>query len=574
MPEKASLLAQTLWRVLPIIVIVQLGIGWIASTNMNRIVSDELQDRLNSEAEQYPEVVAVKLDAIVQTAVSMAGNDLIKNGLIDAQERHRYIPVFFESVRVPGPAGAEITLTDYKGRRLASNQLNVDHTDAAWLDHVLSGKTWQHLSKDGFVVAVPVMIFGAAEGMVVIQYGTAHLNHLLKFPAEAAATALVSDEQDILYSSNPAFNRYIANDQDGGSSDWEVASAIVPGFDHLTLLTAELRSAAFAAVDRVRYFLWATMAISIGAVILAIVATGFMGSRPINRFITGIEQITKASDLDKRLEPEGAREFHQLAGAFNHMLNSLKATTASRDDLMKANDELTRSNRELDDFAYIASHDLKEPLRAAYNHASFLLEDYGDKLDEGGEKRLNRLIQLSRRMERLIADLLYFSRLGRGEQAMEAVDPNDIIADIMISLADTLQARNGHISIPAPLPMVTGNPAHVTALFQNLISNGTKYNDSEEKIIEIGLTPASQEGASAGFRTLYVRDNGIGIDEKFNDEIFRIFKRLNSEKAYGEGTGAGLTFVKKIIENHGGRIWIESEIDKGTTFYFTLREAA
>lgn len=574
MSTKRSLLSLILWRVLPAIVIVQLAIGWFASTLMEHVVSNELESRLNREAEQYPKIIAVKLDALVQTAVSMAKNDLIINGIVDAQERDRYIPVFFESIQVPGPPGAEVTLTDYKGRRLASNRVKADYTGAGWLNHVLSGETWLHLSEAGFTVAVPVMISAVAEGMIVIRHGQDQLDSLLQIPTEAAAIAVVTEAQDVLYSSNQRFTDHLAEGPNGPSSDWQVVAAAVPGFDNLKLLTAELRSNAFAAVNRLGYFLWATMAVSIGTIVLAIAAAALMSTKAVVRFTNNIEQITQASDLNKEIEPEGAEEFHRLAHAFNRMLGSLKETTTSRDDLTKANEELIRSNRELDDFAYIASHDLKEPLRAIYNHARFLLEDYQDKIDEDGEKRLNRLIQLSQRMERLIADLLYFSRLGRGDQATETIDSNGIIADIETSLADMLQARNGRISIPKALPMVTGNPAHLTALFQNLINNGTKYNDADEKLIEIGVEPMVKDGDVMRPNVFYVRDNGIGIEEQFQDKVFGLFKRLNSEKAYGEGTGAGLTFVKKIVENHGGRIWLESEVGKGTTFYFTMKEAA
>jgi len=236
--------------------------------------------------------------------------------------------------------------------------------------------------------------------------------------------------------------------------------------------------------------------------------------------------------------------------------------------------ELERSNQELGDFAYIASHDLKEPLRAVYNHASFLLEDYQDKLDEDGEKRLHRLIKLSKRMEQLIADLLYFSRLRRGDQAMETLDLTRVIADIEASFAESLQSRNARIEISGPLPPISGHPADITALFRNLINNGVKYNDAEAKLIEIGVTSSERNETPPSHCTFFVRDNGIGIDERFQTDIFRIFKRLNSEKAYGEGTGAGLTFAKKIVENHGGSIWAESALDKGTTFFFNLNRAS
>ena len=232
--------------------------------------------------------------------------------------------------------------------------------------------------------------------------------------------------------------------------------------------------------------------------------------------------------------------------------------------------ELERSNRELDDFAHIASHDLKEPLRAISNHANILLEDYQEKLEEDGTKRLNRLVMLTRRMEKLIADLLFYSRIKKGERSKEPVDLNAVIADIEVSLADLMRQQNARLIIPEPLPSVVADRPHMMTVFQNLVTNAIKYNESDEKIIEIGFDSSAGKADSAERGVFYVRDNGIGIDPAFKDDVFRIFKRLNSEKAYGEGTGAGLTFVKKIIENRGGRVWFESVPGEGATFYFTL----
>lgn len=261
----------------------------------------------------------------------------------------------------------------------------------------------------------------------------------------------------------------------------------------------------------------------------------------------------------------------RMAGSA-HDITDRKLTEIKLEQYAK---ELERSNRELDDFAYIASHDLKEPLRAVYNHASFLLEDYQGKLDADGEKRLHRMIELSKRMEQLIEDLLYVSRLGHGDQAMETFELGKVITRIKANLTETLTSRNAKIVIAEDLPSVSGHPAHVTTLFQNLISNAVKYNDADEIIVEIGTVPQTADDDDASpHETLYVRDNGIGIEERFQNDIFRIFKRLNREKIYGEGTGAGLTFVKKIVENNGGRIWLESNPGEGTTFFFTLKKAA
>lgn len=226
---------------------------------------------------------------------------------------------------------------------------------------------------------------------------------------------------------------------------------------------------------------------------------------------------------------------------------------------------LSRSNAELENFAHIASHDLKEPLRAISNHSSFLLEDYEGRLGEDGVKRLHRLKALTARMEKLISDLLYFSRLGQNDLSIRETDFNEVIADIRDTLEDTLEDRNARIEVPQRLPVVVCDSVRVTELFRNLITNAIKYNDSEPRRVEIGVRGGDPQ-------VFYVGDNGIGIDEKFREEAFRFFKRLHSQKLYGEGTGAGLAFVKKIVEQHGGKIWIEPAEGGGTVFCFTLRD--
>jgi light-regulated signal transduction histidine kinase (bacteriophytochrome) len=283
-------------------------------------------------------------------------------------------------------------------------------------------------------------------------------------------------------------------------------------------------------------------------------------------------------EIDERMRAE--TELHELTNALRTERDHLELRVSERtyalqmqaEKLQRSNEVLKRRNQELDDFAHIASHDLKEPLRAISNHASFLQEDCQNQLSEEARHRLVRLVKLSGRMTKLIADLFHYSSLSRTEHQPETVDLNSIISDIEAALADTLEARNARITTETPLPSVTGNRALLMALFQNLISNGTKYNDSAEKLVEIGRVPES-DGAADAYETVYVRDNGIGIAPEFHQDIFRMFKRLNSEKAYGEGTGAGLTFVKKIVEHQDGKIRLTSQPGKGTTFFVSLVKA-
>ena len=234
---------------------------------------------------------------------------------------------------------------------------------------------------------------------------------------------------------------------------------------------------------------------------------------------------------------------------------------------------LQATNKALDEFTYIAAHDLKEPLRGIHNYTSFLKEDYGDRLDDDARQYINSIQRLAERLSALIDRLLAYSRLGSTELAKAPVDVDAVVDAVVEDLSNFWRASSlGGMGIElrrnGSLGTVQGDATRIGEVFQNLISNAAKYNDKPFKSIEVGC---DRSGASPIF---YVRDNGIGIQAQHQDSVFRIFKRLHEQNKYGGGTGAGLTITKKIIELHGGRIWLESTLGVGTTFYFTLSEDA
>lgn len=250
------------------------------------------------------------------------------------------------------------------------------------------------------------------------------------------------------------------------------------------------------------------------------------------------------------------------------------------DELAKLNLELERSNSELDSFAYIASHDLKEPLRGIHNYSSFLMEDYADILNEEGVSKLQTLVRLTQRMEDLINSLLHFSRLGRVELALQRTDPNQLLQSVLEMLSISLENSKAEIRVPRSLPIVQCDRVQISEVFTNLISNAIRYNDRAQKWVEVGYLDSvespqvhafDESEAADPMIAFYVRDNGIGIPERHLDTIFRIFKRLHAPTKYGGGTGAGLTIAKKIVERHGGTLWVESTQAEGSTFYFTLK---
>lgn len=226
--------------------------------------------------------------------------------------------------------------------------------------------------------------------------------------------------------------------------------------------------------------------------------------------------------------------------------------------------ELERSNTELEDFTYVVSHDLKEPLRGIEAFSSFLAEDYSDSLDEQGQRYVAVLRDSAVRMRDLIDDLLHLSRIGRTKPQLAKVEVSTLLEEVSGSLAFALKDKGVDLQVAGRLPAVVCDSVRIRQVFENLISNAIKYNDLPNPTIEVGCHETDVA------YTFYVRDNGPGVDERYHDKIFRIFQRLVLREEH-EGTGVGLTICKKIVEAHGGRIWVQSDgPGKGSTFLFSI----
>lgn len=269
----------------------------------------------------------------------------------------------------------------------------------------------------------------------------------------------------------------------------------------------------------------------------------------IRGFVSVIRDITDRKNLEEQLK------------VFNRELaRQVEEKTAN---LLRANEQLAISNRDLEQFAYIASHDLQEPLRAVRSFLQLLEKKYMGQLDEQGMLYISQAVEGSKRMKDLITGLLNFSRLGRRQMKAEEVDMNQVAKEVIQSLRPAVSEASVQVNL-LPLPTVTGDAGQLGQVLQNLVSNAIKYR-SLERTPEIGIG-AEEKKQGVLF---YVKDNGIGFDKKHEDVIFNVFYRLHTATEY-PGTGIGLAICKKIVELHDGRIWVESEPGKGSTFYFTL----
>jgi signal transduction histidine kinase len=322
-------------------------------------------------------------------------------------------------------------------------------------------------------------------------------------------------------------------------------------------------------------------------------------TKPITILKNAITKIGKG-DFDTKIELESEDEIGELAICFNKMTEDLKQSTASiaelnkeismrkqsqdllqeaRNDLEKrveqrtaelaqanrdldsAVKELSRSNKELREFAYIAAHDLKAPLRGIATLANWLSTDYADNFDERGREQIQLLSDKVRQMYALIDGILKYSGAGgQTEQGWQEVNLNTVLSEI---ISEVDPSKNVEITIDSELPTLMCEKTHMIQIFQNLVSNAVKYIDKPQGRISIGCTQEE------GFWKFFVTDNGPGIEEKHYERIFKMFQRCSPNNA-SESTGIGLAVVKKIVEKNQGKVWIESELGKGSTFFFTL----
>ena len=234
----------------------------------------------------------------------------------------------------------------------------------------------------------------------------------------------------------------------------------------------------------------------------------------------------------------------------------------AEEELNKLSDELARSNADLQQFAYTASHDLQEPIMVVAGFVKLLAKRYKGKLDEKADEFIEHAIDGTERMQVLIKDLLDYSRVGSTDKSFTPTDCLSVLDKAVFNLQIAIK-ESGAVITHDDLPTVTADSSQLARLFQNLISNAIKFCGKEAPKIHISAKQKEDEWIFS------IKDNGIGIDPKFSEQIFVMFQRLHTKKEY-PGTGIGLATCKKIIERHGGRIWVESEPGKGSTFFFVI----
>lgn len=289
--------------------------------------------------------------------------------------------------------------------------------------------------------------------------------------------------------------------------------------------------------------------------------------RPLAALAADTKVVT-GGDLAHEVSPLGPEEVAQLAVDIEAMRGRIFAEVATakdaQDRLATANTELARSNVDLEQFAYVASHDLQEPLRKVASFCELIEQRYGDQLDERGQQYITFAVDGAKRMQVLINDLLSFSRIGRTSDRFVDVDLAECLDLARLDLARAIDAAGAEVVTTGRLPVVSGDRSLLVGLFQNLVGNAVKFHGEEPPVVTISVGHDDE-----GKWLLGVADNGIGIEPRFAERIFIIFQRLHGRGVYS-GTGIGLAMCRKIVEFHGGHIWLDTDYTEGTRFYFTL----
>ncbi|MGO4445539.1 CHASE3 domain-containing protein [Mycobacterium sp. 2YAF39] len=323
--------------------------------------------------------------------------------------------------------------------------------------------------------------------------------------------------------------------------------------------------------------------IVLAAIAVALVLTAVLSAlvirtavtRPLTALAASCRRITQG-DFTEQIVPQGPKDIRAIAADVEDMrqriVDELEASQATRSQLADQAMELQRSNSELEQFAYVASHDLQEPLRKVASFCQLIEKRYGDKLDERGTEYIAFAVDGAKRMQILINDLLTFSRVGRLNPTQNAVDLGATLDDAIENLDTAITESGAEIVREGPLPRIKGDPTLLTMVWQNLIGNAIKFKRdgvAPRIVVDCEKSPDEPDGPWQ----LTVTDNGIGIPEEFSDKVFVIFQRLHGRDVY-TGTGIGLALCKKIIEHHGGSIWIDNSFTGGSRFRFTIPVAA
>ena len=332
MPRPAPILQTLLLRVLPPTVIVLLGVWFVANLVVDKAIQREVDERLAAQAHHAAEVTTRKLQTLFGIVQTLAENDMVVNAAIHSEGRETYMRPFFRSLRIPGPAKAQITLTDYRGRPIASNRRHaLSYQEAPWLTHVMEDHELLSLSRDRLLIAIPVKYSGLAEGIIVVEYDATAVEQILTMTPQTGAIAILDSAGAVLFATDSALAQQCRTAPDTDLPGWVHSRIGVPGVPDLMLVAAQSLNEAFGPVRQMQRYLLLAMALGLVVQMAGMVLTTRSVTACLSAFVRKIQSIRGTTDLAEQMPEAGPAELHALAKSFNRMIKDLQLTTVSRD---------------------------------------------------------------------------------------------------------------------------------------------------------------------------------------------------------------------------------------------------
>jgi len=579
-------------------------VAFVAFFMTKDAISDTALTGLNAVATSQHRQIETLFETYQEDLDTVSGDNLVRASLrqfleTGAQtERFRLTQILTERASV-GNSAHSFDLNNLDGVIVASSEpghVGPSSYDVSTTMFVIEPDTMAS-SEDlsGVRLSVPIMFNGTTIGYVTVHHTIDELNNIVTRNLGRGETG----ESLVLYRDSNGDIRYVTNLRFEENSDFYRPvseldsnrieplslggiSGIGDGFTdyrgekvfgaYRYLKGAEVglvvkmdEDEVLAGIDN----LGLTLLLVILAVSLAIIGAAFFIAgqliKPIDRLIRTAELFSRG-EFETRVSVESTDEIGVLGETFNVMASSLqKANDELESKVEDRTADLQRSNEDLEQFAYVASHDLQESLRMVSSYTQLLSRRYSGQLDSDADEFIGFAVDGAKRMQALINDLLTYSRAGRQDGGREQVDVQDVVAEALQNLNSRIEDAGSVVTFEN-LPTLVANRKQLVSVFQNLISNSIKYRSATR---ESRITVTAERQSNRWKFT--VNDNGIGLDTAFTDRIFTIFQRLHGREEY-QGTGIGLAVVKKLIEQAGGNIWVESELDEGSTFIFTVND--
>ncbi len=694
----SALLPRVLLRVLPAVTVAMLMIGIATSIVVESSVRRQMQANLEKEVRFGADAVSSKLNAILSSARSVAANDLVINGLVDADAREAYVPLYFNQLKIAGPrVGGKVSFVDYRGRLIASNWSSQSYTDAAWLYRVIdNGREFVRIDGKGAFFVLPVIYQGKPEGALAIEFDKRQLAQIISISFGSNAVH-VSTANSEIFSSSARFSNAFKRGQKT-TEGWMQFTGPVPGFPDVHVTVAQPADIAFATAYKIEQALFVALILALIAVAAGIVSTAYLATNPLKRFVTELMSFGVAEDLTRRIESDGATEFQDLANSFNSMLERLRNVVVSHESLAEENNirmrieaalqeqnerfnvalenmshgvcvfdndsrlvvsnkryatmyglppkfvirgrtareiaeqrvkngiyagdqpddyveervgwgddgdknkvkiyelcdgrsirvsrqllsnggwvtthqditEVKRIEQLKKEFVSVVSHELRTPLTSLSGSLRLLSAGAEASMSDEARSLVELADRNAKRLTLLVSDILDIEKIRSDTMSFNSV-PVDVVA-LAQQAIDENAAYSNETGVALRLEQDVGeayadiDENRIMQVLTNLLSNAAKFSSPNS---EVALRVSRHDG-----KLRYsIVDTGCGIPSDKQPQLFEKFFQVDaSDTRSRQGTGLGLAIVRSIVAKHGSRIRVDSEVGKGSTFYFDLAE--